>query len=72
MKVILDLHGWRKKTNFYGSVLSGRVKAALYPPLTALLQERDEPIPKQISVLEIIFEYRGKHEGTVPIFEYVP
>ena len=74
MKVMLDLDGWRKEVNFYGSVLSGHVEVALYPPLSILTarNERDSPMAETQGAIKVIFEYRGINSNNgLPIFKYV-
>ena len=72
MKILLDIDGWRKEEKFLGSVLSGRVEVVLYPPMDILAREEGtKPTPENLNAVKVVFEYRGKHKGSQPIFEYV-
>ena len=67
MKILLDLNGWRKEEQFFGSVLSGRIEVVLHPPIDILVKSKEvEPS----HAVWAAFEYRGKNKGNLPIFEY--
>jgi len=76
LKIVLELDGWRKTIDFRGSVLSGRVEIGLYPPISILVERKtpiDDPMDAvSMEAVKVVFDYLGKHEGSRPIFEYVP